>query len=50
LKETFENIFRRCVLFADKYRDSRSQGIKYFDFMVDTFKNIKDTIKYFKEK
>jgi len=50
LKETFENIFRRCVLFADKYRDSRSQGIQYFDFMVDTFKNIKDTIKYFKEE
>lgn len=49
LKEIFDKIYHRCIIFSDKYKDSRKNGIKYFDFMVDTFKNIEDTIKYIKD-
>ncbi len=50
LNEIFEKIYNRCVSFSDKYKDSKTQGIQYFDFMVDTFKNIKNSIKYFKDE
>jgi hypothetical protein len=50
LKNAFNNIYRRCTMFSDKYRDSGIKWIQYFDFMVDTFKNIEDTIKYFKDE
>lgn len=50
LKDTFNNIYRRCAMFSDRYRNSRITGIQYFDFMIDTFKNIEGTIKYSKNE
>lgn len=49
LKDTFNNIYRRCLMFSDKYKDLRIKGIQYFDFMVDTLKNIESTINYCKD-
>lgn len=50
LKETFNNIYHRCIILADKYKDSRIKWIEYFDSMVDMFKNIESTIKYSKNE
>jgi hypothetical protein len=36
-------------MFSDKYKDLRIKGIQYFDFMVDTLKNIESTINYCKD-
>ena len=49
LKNVFNNIYHRCIMFSDKYKDSKIKGIQYFDFMVDIFKNIESTIDYSKD-
>lgn len=49
LKDTFNNIYHRCLMFSDKYRDTGIKWIQYFDFMVETFKNIESTIEHSKD-
>lgn len=50
LKEVFNKIYDRCTIFSDKYKNAKTQWIQYFDFMVDTLKNIESELKYFREE
>lgn len=49
LKEVFNNIYRRCIMFSNKHENPKINGIQYFDFMVNTFKNIESTIEHSKD-
>lgn len=49
LKKVFNNIYRECIIFSDKHKNPQKQWVEYFNFMVETFKNIESTIERFKD-
>jgi len=50
LKETFNIIYNKCVVFADKYESPKIRWVEYFNIMVNMFKNIEDTIEHSKDE